>query len=149
MHHPSNISKVPLLNINIYIGLATNENEQSPQIKTKCINQNNVKFYHIQQTLRRRAAKKSSVSNTLLLCRFEICKLLKRGTCAKVYPARNVKTNQSVAIKFTDKEKILKLYFVMEYVGGGESFNKVAKGRLRDKYKPIGILRNRNACLRN
>ena len=48
--------------------------------------------------------------------------------------------------KFTDKEKMLKLYFVMEYVGGGESFNKVAKGRLRDKYKLIGILRNQNAC---
>ena len=35
--------------------------------------------------------------------------------------------------KFTDKEKMLKLYFVMEYVGGGESFNKVAKGRLKER----------------
>ncbi|XP_050224448.1 CBL-interacting serine/threonine-protein kinase 12-like [Mercurialis annua] len=103
----------------------------------------------------------------LLLGRYEIGKLLGHGTFAKVYHARNVKTNESVAIKVIDKEKILKggliahikreisilrrvrhpnivqlfevmatkakIYFVMEYVRGGELFNKVAKGRLKEE----------------
>ncbi|OIT37164.1 PREDICTED: CBL-interacting serine/threonine-protein kinase 12-like [Nicotiana attenuata] len=103
----------------------------------------------------------------LLLGRYEIGKLLGHGTFAKVYHARNVKTNESVAIKVIDKEKILKvglidhikreisilrrvrhpnivqlyevmatkakIYFVMEYVKGGELFNKVAKGRLKEE----------------
>ncbi|KAL6282474.1 hypothetical protein ACE6H2_013403 [Prunus campanulata] len=101
-----------------------------------------------------------------LLGRFEIGKLLGHGTFAKVYHAKNIKTNESVAIKVIDKEKILKggliahikreisilrrvrhpnivqlfevmatkakIYFVMEYVRGGELFNKVAKGRLKE-----------------
>jgi 5'-AMP-activated protein kinase catalytic alpha subunit len=103
----------------------------------------------------------------LLLGRYEIGKLLGHGTFAKVYFARNVKTNEGVAIKVIDKEKILKggliahikreisilrrvrhpnivqlievmatkakIYFVMEYVRGGELFNKVAKGRLKEE----------------
>ncbi|KAJ8626627.1 hypothetical protein MRB53_019934 [Persea americana] len=103
----------------------------------------------------------------LLLGRYETGKLLGHGTFAKVYHARNVKTNESVAIKVLDKEKILKsglmghikreisimrrvrhpnivqlfevmatkakIYFVMEYVRGGELFNKVAKGRLKEE----------------
>ncbi|KAI3719077.1 hypothetical protein L6452_19967 [Arctium lappa] len=102
----------------------------------------------------------------LLLGRYEIGKLLGHGTFSKVYLARNVKTNESVAIKVIDKEQILKgglishikreisilrrvrhpnivqlfevmatkakIYFVMEYVKGGELFNKVAKGRLKE-----------------
>ncbi|CAB4276254.1 unnamed protein product [Prunus armeniaca] len=102
-----------------------------------------------------------------LLGRFEIGKLLGHGTFAKVYHAKNIKTNESVAIKVIDKEKILKggliahikreisilrrvrhpnivqlfevmatkakIYFVMEYVRGGELFNKVAKGRLKEE----------------
>ncbi|XP_050371264.1 CBL-interacting serine/threonine-protein kinase 12-like [Argentina anserina] len=116
----------------------------------------------------------SSSSNTsktktypLLLGRFEIGKLLGHGTFAKVYHARNIKTDEGVAIKVIDKEKILKggliahikreisilrrvrhpnivqlfevmatkakIYFVMEYVRGGELFNKVAKGRLKEE----------------
>lgn len=93
-------------------------------------------------------------------------KLLGHGTFAKVYHARNVKTNEGVAIKVIDKEKILKggliahikreisilrrvrhpnivqlfevmatkskIFFVMEFVRGGELFNKVAKGRLQE-----------------
>ena len=55
------------------------------------------------------AAKKSSIFNTLLLGRFDVGKLLGHGTFAKVYPARNVKTNEGVAIKITDKEKIFKI----------------------------------------
>ncbi|CAM8988092.1 unnamed protein product [Rhodiola kirilowii] len=102
-----------------------------------------------------------------LMGRYEIGKLLGRGTFAKVYHARNVVTDQHVAIKVIDKEMILKggliahikreisilrrvrhpnivqlfevmatkakIYFVMEYVRGGELFNKVAKGRLREE----------------
>ncbi|XP_065877976.1 CBL-interacting serine/threonine-protein kinase 12-like [Euphorbia lathyris] len=106
-------------------------------------------------------------NQALLLGRYEIGKLLGHGTFAKVYHARNVRTNESVAIKVIDKEKILKggliahikreisilrrvrhpnivelfevmatkakIYFVMEYVRGGELFNKVAKGRLKEE----------------
>lgn len=102
----------------------------------------------------------------LLLQKYELGRLLGQGTFAKVYYARNVSTNQSVAIKMIDKEKVLrvglmdqikreisimrlvkhpnivqfyevmatktKIYFVMEYVKGGELFNKIAKGRLEE-----------------
>ena len=61
------------------------------------------------------AAKKSSIFNTLLLGRFDVGKLLGHGTFAKI---RKIKTT---------------IYFVMEYVGGGELFNKVAKGRLKER----------------
>ncbi|KAK2995995.1 hypothetical protein RJ640_017359 [Escallonia rubra] len=105
-------------------------------------------------------------SQGLLLGRYEVGKLLGHGSFAKVYHARNVKTNESVAIKVIDKEKIMKggliahikreisilrrvrhpnivqlfevmatkskIYFVMEYVRGGELFSKVAKGRLKE-----------------
>ncbi|KAD7117122.1 hypothetical protein R6Q59_006294 [Mikania micrantha] len=103
----------------------------------------------------------------LLLGRYEIGKLLGHGSFSKVYLARNVKTNEYVAIKVIDKEQILKgglishikreisilrrvrhpnivqlfevmatktkIFFVMEYVKGGELFNKVAKGRLKEE----------------
>ncbi|CAL1410402.1 unnamed protein product [Linum trigynum] len=108
----------------------------------------------------------TSSNQGMLLGRYEVGKLLGHGTFAKVYHARNVKTNESVAIKVIDKEKIMKggliahikreisnlrrvrhpnivhlfevmatkakIYFVMEYVRGGELFNKVAKGRLKE-----------------
>ena len=62
------------------------------------------------------AAKKSSIFNTLLLGRFDVGKLLGHGTFAKI---RKIKTT---------------IYFVMEYVGGGELLNnKVAKGRLKER----------------
>lgn len=97
--------------------------------------------------------------------RYELGKLLGQGTFAKVYHARNLKNNMSVAIKVIDKEKVLKvgmidqikreisvmrlirhphvvelyevmasktkIYVVMEYVKGGELFNKVSKGKLK------------------
>ncbi|CAG7897916.1 unnamed protein product, partial [Brassica rapa] len=109
---------------------------------------------------------RTSPPQALILGRYEMGKLLGHGTFAKVYLARNVKTNESVAIKVIDKEKVLKggliahikreisilrrvrhpnivqlfevmatkakIYFVMEYVRGGELFNKVAKGRLKE-----------------
>nr|ABY58263.1 serine-threonine kinase [Persea americana]ABY58269.1 serine-threonine kinase [Persea americana] len=102
----------------------------------------------------------------ILMQRFELGRLLGQGTFAKVYHARNLKSNQSVAIKVIDKEKVLKvgmidqikreistmrlashpnvvqlyevmatktkIYFVLEYVKGGELFNKVAKGKLKE-----------------
>ncbi|CAM8921576.1 unnamed protein product [Rhodiola kirilowii] len=105
--------------------------------------------------------------HALLLGRYEMGKLLGQGTFAKVYHARNVKTEEDVAIKIIDKEKILKgglighikrevsnlrrvrhpnivqlfevmatkakIYFVMEYVRGGELFKQVAKGRLKEE----------------
>ena len=98
--------------------------------------------------------------------RYELGRLLGQGTFAKVYYARSLVTNQSVAIKVIDKEKIVKvgliaqikreisimrlvkhpnvielyevmatktkIYFVMEYAKGGELFNKVAKGKLKE-----------------
>lgn len=103
----------------------------------------------------------------LFLGRYEIGKLLGHGSFAKVYHARNIKTNENVAIKVIDKEKILKggliehikreisilrrvrhpnivqlhevmatktkIFFIMEYVKGGELFGKVAKGRLNEE----------------
>uniref|UniRef100_A0A5B7AL92 non-specific serine/threonine protein kinase n=1 Tax=Davidia involucrata TaxID=16924 RepID=A0A5B7AL92_DAVIN len=113
------------------------------------------------------AMKTKKESQGLLLGRYEIGKLLGHGTFAKVYLARNIQTNENVAIKVLDKEKILKgglmahikreisilrlvrhpnivqlfevmatkakIFFVMEYVRGGELFNKVAKGRLKEQ----------------
>ncbi|XP_057536919.1 CBL-interacting serine/threonine-protein kinase 12 [Amaranthus tricolor] len=110
--------------------------------------------------------KEPSSPKGLLLGRYELGKLLGHGTFAKVYLAKNVKTDESVAIKVLDKEKIMKgglmshikreisilrrvrhpnivklfevmatkskIFFVMEYVKGGELFNKVAKGRLKE-----------------
>ncbi|KAI5008931.1 hypothetical protein ZWY2020_009979 [Hordeum vulgare] len=98
--------------------------------------------------------------------KYEMGKMLGQGTFAKVYHARNIETSQSVAIKVTDKEKVLKggltdqikreisvmklvkhpnivqmyevmatktkIYFVLEHVKGGELFNKVQRGRLKE-----------------
>ncbi|KMT06580.1 hypothetical protein BVRB_7g157500 [Beta vulgaris subsp. vulgaris] len=103
---------------------------------------------------------------TILMQRYELGKLLGQGTFAKVYFARNIKSDASSAIKIVDKETVLKvgmieqikreisvmrlvkhpnvvqlyevmaskakIYFVMEYVRGGELFNKVAKGKLKE-----------------
>ncbi|KAM7255365.1 hypothetical protein ACFE04_020606 [Oxalis oulophora] len=102
----------------------------------------------------------------ILMQRYELGRMLGKGTFAKVYHARNLKTGKSVAIKVIDKKKVLvvgmidqikreistmrlvkhpnvvrlyevmasktKIYFAMEYAKGGELFNKVAKGRLKE-----------------
>lgn len=102
----------------------------------------------------------------ILMQRYEMGKLLGKGSFAKVYHARNVKTSESVAIKVIDKDKIkkcglmdqiiqeisvmklvkhpnivqlyevmatkTKIYFVIEYVKGGELFKKVQRGRLKE-----------------
>ncbi|WOL12557.1 CBL-interacting protein kinase 18 [Canna indica] len=104
---------------------------------------------------------------SMLMQRYEVGRFLGKGTFARVYYARNVKTLQSVALKVIDKQKVLKvglvdqtkreitvmrlvkhpnvvqlyevmatkskIYFALEYVKGGELFNKVAKGRLREE----------------
>ncbi|VVA16434.1 PREDICTED: CBL-interacting [Prunus dulcis] len=104
--------------------------------------------------------------SNVLMQRYEIGRVLGQGTFAKVYYARSLITNQGVAIKVIDKDKIMKvglmdqikreisvmrlvrhpniihlyevmatktkIYFVIEYAKGGELFNKVAKGKLKE-----------------
>lgn len=104
--------------------------------------------------------------SNVLMQSYELGRQLGQGTFAKVYHARSIRTNQSVAIKVIDKEKVLKvglieqikreisvmrlvrhpniiklyevmatktkIYFVVEYAKGGELFNKVAKGKLKE-----------------
>ncbi|KAL6653335.1 hypothetical protein ACP70R_008913 [Stipagrostis hirtigluma subsp. patula] len=103
----------------------------------------------------------------IVMERYELGRLLGKGTFGKVHYARNLESNQSVAIKILDKGKALKvglseqirreittmrlvehknivqlhevmatrnyIYFVMEYVRGGELFDKIEKsGKLTE-----------------
>ena len=103
----------------------------------------------------------------ILMERYELGRLLGKGTFGKVHYARNLESNRSVAIKMMDKDKVLKvglseqirreittmrlvahknivelhevmatrnkIYFVMEYVKGGELFDKIEKsGKLTE-----------------
>ncbi|KAJ1273794.1 hypothetical protein BS78_05G012000 [Paspalum vaginatum] len=104
----------------------------------------------------------------ILMERYELGRLLGKGTFGKVHYARNLESNQGVAIKMVDKDRVLskvgqseqirreittmrlvahknivelhevmatrnKIYFVMEYVKGGELFNKIEKsGKLTE-----------------
>uniref|UniRef100_A0A453EFK5 non-specific serine/threonine protein kinase n=1 Tax=Aegilops tauschii subsp. strangulata TaxID=200361 RepID=A0A453EFK5_AEGTS len=47
--------------------------------------------------------------STILMNRYELGRMLGQGTFAKVYHARSLATNQSVAIKVIDKEKVLRV----------------------------------------
>jgi 5'-AMP-activated protein kinase catalytic alpha subunit len=101
-------------------------------------------------------------SGKIVMGRYELGRLLGKGAFGKVHYAKNLQSNQGVAIKMMDKEKVLKvglseqvrreittmrlvehksivqlhevmatrskIYFVMEYMKGGELFEKVAKG---------------------
>ncbi|CAD6270624.1 unnamed protein product [Miscanthus lutarioriparius] len=102
-----------------------------------------------------------------LMERYELGRLLGKGTFGKVHYGRNLESNQSVAIKMMDKDRVLKvglseqikreittmrlvahknivhlhevmatrnkLYIVMEYVKGGELFDKIDKsGKLTE-----------------
>ncbi|CAD6270625.1 unnamed protein product [Miscanthus lutarioriparius] len=102
-----------------------------------------------------------------LMERYELGRLLGKGTFGKVHYGRNLESNQSVAIKMMDKDRVLKvglseqikreittmrlvahknivhlhevmatrnkIYIVMEYVKGGELFDKIDKsGKLTE-----------------
>ncbi|KAE7995857.1 hypothetical protein FH972_000622 [Carpinus fangiana] len=103
---------------------------------------------------------------SILMQKYELGRMLGKGTFAKVYHARNLKSHENIAVKIIDKQKVLqiglidqikreisvmrlvrhpnvvelhevmasktKIYFAMEYVKGGELFNKVAKGKLKE-----------------
>lgn len=98
--------------------------------------------------------------------KYEIGKLLGRGTFAKVYYGKEMASGESVAIKVINKDQVkkegmmdqiqreisvmrmvrhpnvvelkevmatkTKIFFVMEYVRGGELFAKVASGKLKE-----------------
>ncbi|KAD2806246.1 hypothetical protein E3N88_39623 [Mikania micrantha] len=79
----------------------------------------------------------SSTPSRTRVRRYELGRTLGEGTFAKVKFARNVETGENVAIKILDKEKVLKhkmitqvmasktkIYIVLEFVTGGELFNK-------------------------
>lgn len=101
-----------------------------------------------------------------LFGRYEMGRLLGKGTFAKVYYGKQIITGESVAIKVIRKDQVkkqgmmeqikreisvmrlvrhpnivelkevmatkTKIFFVMEYVRGGELFAKVAKGKLQE-----------------
>ncbi|XP_058787877.1 CBL-interacting serine/threonine-protein kinase 10-like [Vicia villosa] len=109
----------------------------------------------------------SDMEPNVLMERYELGRLLGQGTFGKVYYARSKVTNQSVAIKAIEKNKVMrtglvdrikreisvmklarhpniiqlfevmatktKIYFVIEYAKGGELFNKVSKGKLKEE----------------
>lgn len=54
-------------------------------------------------------SKQPEKKETILMQKYKLGRLLGQGTFAKVYYARNVNTNQSVAIKVINKEKILRI----------------------------------------
>lgn len=99
--------------------------------------------------------------------KYEMGRLLGKGTFAKVYYGKHLVTGESVAIKVISKDQVkkegmmeqiqreisvmrlvrhpnivelkevmatkTKIFFIMEYVRGGELFAKVAKGRLKEE----------------
>ncbi|KAK7410216.1 hypothetical protein VNO78_00825 [Psophocarpus tetragonolobus] len=98
--------------------------------------------------------------------KYEMGRLLGKGTFAKVYYGRHISTGESVAIKVINKEQVrkegmmeqikreisvmhlvrhpnvvelkevmatkTKIFFVMEYVRGGELLAKISKGKLKE-----------------
>ncbi|TYI80051.1 hypothetical protein E1A91_D05G064400v1 [Gossypium mustelinum] len=103
----------------------------------------------------------------ILFGKYEMGRLLGKGTFAKVYYAKELKSGESVAIKVINKAEVkkegmmeqikreisvtrlvrhpnvvelkeamatkTKIFFVMEYVRGGELFAKVFKGKLKEE----------------
>ncbi|MBA0620685.1 hypothetical protein Godav_006380 [Gossypium davidsonii] len=70
--------------------------------------------------------------------KYELGRTLGERSFAKVKFAKNVETGECVAIKILDREQVLhrriveqvmasktKIYIVIEYVGGGELFDKI------------------------
>ncbi|KAJ4900539.1 CBL-interacting serine/threonine-protein kinase 25 [Raphanus sativus] len=103
----------------------------------------------------------------VLFGKYEMGRLLGKGTFAKVYHAKHITTGESVAIKIINKDHVMKrpgmmdqikreisimrlvrhpnvvelrevmatktkIFFVMEFVRGGELFAKVVKGKLKE-----------------
>lgn len=102
----------------------------------------------------------------VLFGKYEMGRLLGKGTFAKVYYGKNVVTGESVAIKVVNKDQVkkegmmeqiqreisvmrlvrhphvvelkevmatkTKIFFIMEYVKGGELFAKIARGKLKE-----------------
>ncbi|KAG6591537.1 CBL-interacting serine/threonine-protein kinase 5, partial [Cucurbita argyrosperma subsp. argyrosperma] len=102
----------------------------------------------------------------VLFGKYEIGRLLGKGTFAKVYYGKELESGESVAIKVLNKDQVkkegmmeqikreisvmrlvrhpnivelkevmatkTKIFFVMDYVRGGELFAKVARGRLKE-----------------
>lgn len=107
------------------------------------------------------------MEGSVLMRKYDVGRMLGKGTFGKVYFGKDLKTGGSVAIKVIDKEKVLKvglidqtkreisvmglvkhenvmqlhevlatktkIYFVMEYAKGGELFNKISKGKLKEE----------------
>ncbi|KAK9677313.1 hypothetical protein RND81_11G135700 [Saponaria officinalis] len=107
-------------------------------------------------------------TRNMIFGKYEMGRLLGQGTFAKVYYAKNIVTNESVAIKIVSKDQVKKagmmeqiereisvmrlvrhpnvvelkevmaskgrIYFVMEYVKGGELFTKISRGRLKEQF---------------
>ncbi|KAK9068824.1 hypothetical protein SSX86_012940 [Deinandra increscens subsp. villosa] len=80
--------------------------------------------------------------NGLLLGRFEIGKLLGHGSFAKAGLIAHIKREISILRRVRHPNIVQlfevmatkgKIFFVMEYVKGGELFSKVAKGRLKEE----------------
>ncbi|EOA22202.1 hypothetical protein CARUB_v10002785mg [Capsella rubella] len=103
----------------------------------------------------------------VLFAKYEMGRLLGKGTFAKVYYGKEIATGESVAIKIINKDQVLKrqgmmeqikreisimklvrhpnivelkevmatktkIFFIMEFVRGGELFSKVVKGKLKE-----------------
>ncbi|XP_022140408.1 CBL-interacting serine/threonine-protein kinase 5-like [Momordica charantia] len=102
----------------------------------------------------------------VLFGKYEIGRLLGKGTFAKVYYGKELESGESVAIKVINKDQVkkegmmeqikreisvmhlvrhpnivelkevmatkTKIFFVMDYVRGGELFSKVARGKLKE-----------------
>ncbi|GFP88174.1 cbl-interacting serine/threonine-protein kinase 9 [Phtheirospermum japonicum] len=78
--------------------------------------------------------------------KYELGRTLGEGTFAKVKFATNTQTGDHVAIKIIDRDRVLrhkmveqvmasktKIYIILEYVDGGELFDKIAKyGKLKE-----------------
>ncbi|CAK9186828.1 unnamed protein product [Ilex paraguariensis] len=105
-------------------------------------------------------------ARNIIFGKYEMGRLLGKGTFAKVYYGKNLKTSESVAIKVINKDHVKKegtmeqikreisvmrlvrhpnivelkevmatkkkIFFVMEYIKGGELFAKIAKGKLKE-----------------
>lgn len=102
----------------------------------------------------------------ILFGKYEMGRMLGKGTFAKVYYGKHIVSGESVAIKVISKDQVkkegmmeqikreisvmrlvrhpnvvelkevlatkTKIFFIMEYVRGGELFGKVARGRLKE-----------------